>query len=322
MTNKLKFAFRLNGFIDEYILELNYLKKLYSVFSENIEVTVFVDNDAELIRILSSNQTFAKFENNENIEGVQNYDCVVDLLWRPKVIHANEKIIKKHSQGLFSVVKAWIDYNTDIHTIHTCEVNNSFLYPITQYLLAHHKKIYTSLDIGNYFNINSIEYSINSDNLKSNLPGSSNSNIKTITISCPNICNTSEIDVKEKLEDVCKSIKNNCDGVKIVQLGDTNDLILDNIDEYQKYEDASKLLMSLNASVFHIGVEGMGTHVRQSLPHRDSAAFFIDRTPEVWGYYSNINVEYSISLNGNLSMDPRMDVEDYKTEIIRRINRL
>ena len=247
--------------------------------------------EQSLHNILASNQSFATFKKGRDIGDIDKYDCVAELFWFPKVISFKGEKVKKINVELYSLIRDWINYSEDNRTKKMCEPGNAFLFTITQYLLVFGRRICSSLDVGNHFEIKDIdEYRLDPGSLYQYFDEKKYGRKPIITVTCHARSSSVKQLIKKKYEDLCVQIRQKDSNITIIQLYVFDDEKLDNVDYHIRELNEAEYLAVMEKSLLHIGVEDETIHVRRFLSNRTSASVYYSMDSKVWGYDSNINL--------------------------------
>ena len=291
MSKQIKILFKPNGQLYQLIFQLNYIKTICRKYEGAVDVTILISGGQMTYDLLSVNQTFATFKEGDCLGDKGEYDCVAELYWFPRVILFKEKKVKKNNPELYSLIKDWVVFSRDVRTEKMCEPGDAFLFTITQYLLAFDRKICSSLDVSNHFEIDDIaEYKLDSKATCQYYDKEKYGSGRIITISCITKSNKVRGYVKEKYEKLCGLIKQKCSDITIIQLYVSDDEKMENVDYHINGSNEAEFLAVMDRSVLHIGSEDDIIHIRRSLSHVASACFYYSMDSRVWGYDSNINL--------------------------------
>ena len=98
MEDKLRVAFRLNGGMGTFIVEMNFIQCFFDLFSDIVDISVFSFAE-EVSSLLYGEQYFVSYFASRKEFVAKDYDLSVELNWFPLVLHCDDKKIEKLDQN-------------------------------------------------------------------------------------------------------------------------------------------------------------------------------------------------------------------------------
>ena len=117
--SKASVAFRLNGGMGTFIMEMNFIQHFYDKFSECVDISVFSFSEKTSMEIYGE-QYFVSHYGSRGEFFPEDHDLAVDINWFVKVVQKNDKALREADESgeLFALVKTWIEFAENSRTKH------------------------------------------------------------------------------------------------------------------------------------------------------------------------------------------------------------
>lgn len=300
MSNKIQVAFRLNGGMGTFIIEMNFIQHFFDKFSDIIEVSVFSFSE-EMSYSLYGKQYFISRYGARNEFIASEYDLAVDLNWFPKVLQHNESKIKSidETQELNELIKKWKAFANDSRTkVYFTPDTNMFDPNIHVFATAKNQNRLQIADIDGSLGIQKhYRFLIPVEDEEKTLQKFDLANCKYITLQqgVDAACNTKFAPKQwpnEYYAKLCKICKKRFPNIKLVQLGEVdNNLPIDGVDFCLLGEtNIAELKAVLKNSVLHIDGDCGMVHLRRAMHGGPNIVFYGNLPDNIYGYNEDFRI--------------------------------
>lgn len=116
---KARVAFRLNGGLGTYLMEMNFIQYFFDRFPDSLEISVFSFSQETSLAVYGE-QYFAAHYGPRSAFVPRKYDLAVELNWFPQVLCRNEAALAAadDSGELSALVQQWVDFADSERTRH------------------------------------------------------------------------------------------------------------------------------------------------------------------------------------------------------------
>jgi len=117
MEDKIRAAFRLNGGMGTFIIEMNFIQCFFDAFPDLLDISVFSFSE-EMSYSLYGEQYFVSAYGSRNEFVPKEYDLAIDLNWFPQVLYCDDKIIQRADENgmLCALISSWKRFAGDQRT--------------------------------------------------------------------------------------------------------------------------------------------------------------------------------------------------------------
>lgn len=308
MNDKLKVAFRLNGGMGTFIIEMNFIQHFFDKFSDKVDISVFSFSE-EMSTALYGEQYFVSHYGSRDELLEKEYDFSIDLNWFPKVIYFNEiRFLDIDKDGeLLSLVKKWRNFSEDIRTKAFFTPDTNMFDPnIHIFITAKNQNRLQAADIDNSLGIGrSYLFSIPVENEEEILRKYDLFNCRYITVQqgVDSACNTKFSPKQwpnEYYSRLCEICKSRFPDIKTVQLGEVdNNLTINGVDYCLLGKTTiQELKVILKNAVLHIDGDCGMVHLRRAMHSGPNIVLYGNLPDNIYGYDEDYRVKSDICSYG------------------------
>ncbi len=298
--NKARVAFRLNGGMGTFIIEMNFIQHLYDKFSDLLEVSVF-SFSTEMSYSLYGEQYFVSHYGSRKEFVAKDYDLAIDMNWFPKVVRYDEKKFKALDENgeLCALIKKWRDFSSNSRTnVFFTPDTNMFDPNIHMFATAKNQNRLQVADIDGSLAIEKhYRFSISVDDEIEILQKFGLDNCRYITLQqgVDAACNTKFAPKQwpnEYYARLCNICKERFPNIKLVQLGELdNNLPIEGVDMCLLGETTiPELKAVLKNAVLHIDGDCGMVHLRRAMHGGANIVLYGNLPDNIYGY----NEDYRI----------------------------
>ena len=300
MEDKLRVAFRLNGGLGTYIIEMNFIQCFFDAFSDIIDISVFSFAE-EMSSLLYGEQYFVSHFASRKEFVAKDYDLSVELNWFPLVLHCDDEKIEQLGQNgnLYALVKKWKDFANDLRTkVLLTPDTNMFDPNIHMFAIAKNQNRLQVADIDGSLGIDKhFRFLIPVDNEAEILAKFELDNCRYITLQqgVDAACNTKFAPKQwpnEYYAELCRICHERFPGIKLVQLGEVdNNLPIDGVDFCLLGKTTiPELKAVLKNAVLHIDGDCGMVHLRRAMHGGANIVLYGNLPDNVYGYNEDYRV--------------------------------
>lgn len=300
MEDKLKVAFRLNGGMGTYIIEMNFIQHFFDAFSNLLDISVFSFSE-EMSGLIYGEQYFVSHYGSRKEFVAADYDLSVDLNWFPLVLRCDDKKIKKaDSNGtLYALVKKWEMFATDSRTkVYFTPDTNRFDPNIHMFAIAKNQNRLQVADIDGSLGIDKqFQLVIPVDNEAEILAGFGLDNCRYITLQqgVDAACNTRFAPKQWPngyYSELCQICHERFPNIKLVQLGEEgNNVPIEGVDVCLLGKTTiPELKAILKNAVLHIDGDCGMVHLRRAMHGGANIVLYGNLPDNVYGYNEDYRV--------------------------------
>ncbi len=300
MEDKLKVAFRLNGGMGTYIIEMNFIQYFFDAFSNLVDISVFSFSE-EMSNLLYGEQYFVSYFGPRKEFVANDYDLSVDLNWFPLVLYCDDIKMKTMDQkgSLYALVKKWMNFANDSRTKFLLTPDTNMFDPnIQMFAIAKKQNRLQVADIDGSFGIEKrFRFSIPVDNEAEILAGLGLDNCRYITLQqgVDSACNTKFAPKQwsnEYYAELCRVCHERFPNIKLVQLGEAdNNLPIEGVDLCLLGKTTiPELKVTLKNAVLHIDGDCGMVHLRRAMHSGANIVLYGNLPDSVYGYNEDYRV--------------------------------
>ncbi|MCL2046783.1 MAG: hypothetical protein FWG88_10425 [Oscillospiraceae bacterium] len=303
-NSKITVAFRLNGGIGTYLVELNFIKFFYDAFPDVI-ISVFGSTSEAVNAGLMNSQYFIAKYHVRSMFREYGYDLIIDLNWFPKVIYVNMPKIQTQVPGLPEIIKQWVAFETDPATNNFIRNDSIFDYNIYTYAIANKKNRLNVMDINEALGIESqfryTLYPLRDELDVLNKFGLSELNYITLQQGVNADSNSKQSPKQWPIHNfnvLCRLLKHEYPDIILVQLGElANNEPIEGVDmNYLGDTDFEELKILLKNAFLHIDGECGMMHMRKAMLAGPSVVLYGQTPIEIYSYDDNLNIYTNVCM--------------------------
>lgn len=300
MQNKISIAFRLNGGLGTFLMELNYILHFYEKFKDDVLISVYADKNPALNDSILRGQNFVHQYFVRQQFNANKYDIAVDINWFPKILKCNFNKIEKKSEELSEFVRAWDNFQKNSKTNIFFNDKNWIDPNIYKYAQVKNKSRLTITDTTDTLNISkSYKYKVkiflDNDEVLNKF-GLLNKKYITLQQGVNAACNTTSAPRQwsnKQYEEFSLKFKKSYPDILLVQLGELgNNTSITGVDiSLLGRTGFEELKIILKNSILHIDGDCGMLHLRRTLENAGpSIALFGQLNFDITGYEEDINI--------------------------------
>lgn len=297
-------AFRLNGGMGTFIMEMNFIQHFYDKFSESVNISVFSFSEEKSYEIYGQQYFVSCYGSIREFEPSK-YDLAVELNWFAKVVKKNDDALKKADPTgeLYKLVKKWVEFSDSRRTKHFFTPNtNAFDPNIHFFAIAKRQNRLQVADIDGSLGITKhYKFSISVEDEEEILERFGLEKQKYITIQqgVDAACNTKAGPkqwANENYSELCDICHSRFPNVKMVQLGEIeNNIPVEKADLCLLGQTSFKeLKVILKNSIVHVDGDCGMVHLRRAMHAGPNIVMYGNLPDKVYGYDEDFRVNFNV----------------------------
>lgn len=306
--SKAKVAFRLNGGMGTFIMEMNFVQYFYDKFSDSVDISVFSFSEKTSYEIYGE-QYFVSHYGSRGEFIPEKYDLAVDINWFVKVVRKDDRALKEADETgeLFALVKKWIDFAGNSRTKHFFTPDTNMFDPnIHVFATVKRQNRLQIADIDGSLEIDKhYRFAITTEKDEEVLQKFGLESQKYITIQqgVDAACNT-QFSPKQwpnkYYSELCDLCHRRFPGIKLVQLGETdNNIPVENADLCLLGETTlTELKAILKNAVLHIDGDCGMVHLRRAMHAGPNIVMYGNLPDNIYGYGEDYHIKSDVCKMG------------------------
>lgn len=310
--SKASVAFRLNGGMGTFIMEMNFIQYFYDKFSECVDISVFSFSEKTSMEIYGE-QYFVSHYGSRGEFFPEDHDLAVDINWFVKVVQKNDKALREADESgeLFALVKTWIEFAENSRTKHFFTPDTNMFDPnIHVFATAKRQNRLQIADIDGSLGVSKhYRFTVLSENDEEVLQKFGLEKGKYITIQqgVDAACNTQFSPKQwpnEYYSELCDICHSRFPGIKLVQLGELeNNLPVENADLCLLGETTlAELKVVLKNALLHVDGDCGMVHLRRAMHAGPNIVMYGNLPDNVYGYNEDHRVRSNVCKYGCAKM--------------------
>ncbi len=300
MDNKLRVAFKLNGGMGTFIIEMNFIKYFYDKFSDLVEISVFAFKNPVNEEVFGEQYFVTEYHSRGEFKE-KDFDLAIDINWFPKVVRFNKSALPdtENAAILKSTVQKWSDFANNRRTKFFFTPDTNMFDPnIHSYAIIMEKNRMQLADIGDLLGVGrSYDLNIPTHDEEEILSkfGLDDRSYITLQQGVDFACNTKASPKQwpnAYYSRLCEICRERWPDVKFVQLGEEeNNIPIESADLCLLGQtNLAELKAILKNSILHIDGDCGMVHLRRAMHGGPNIVLYGNLPSEVYGYDEDIKI--------------------------------